>query len=91
MKLATTIAEMNAFTRSPADSVREYADTGFRYLDYSFYSVTKSADHPFMGDNWKQQILDAKAAAEKAVVDEFYANVREQAALLREIRDSVKK
>ena len=34
---------------------------------------------------------DAKAAAEQAIRDEFYANVREQAALLREIRDSVKK
>ncbi len=33
-----------------------------------------------------------KAAAEKkAIEDEFYANVREQAALLREIRDSLKK
>ena len=32
-----------------------------------------------------------KAAAEQAVKDEFYANVREQAALLREIRDSMKK
>ena len=34
---------------------------------------------------------DAKAAEEKAVLDEFYANVREQSALLREIRDSMKK
>jgi len=34
----------------------------------------------------------AKAAAEKkAIEDEFYANVREQAALLREIRDNMKK
>ena len=32
-----------------------------------------------------------KAAKEQAIKDEFYANVREQAALLREIRDSVKK
>ena len=32
-----------------------------------------------------------KAAAEQAIKDEFYANVREQAALLREIRDSMKK
>ncbi len=34
----------------------------------------------------------AEAAAKKqAIEDEFYANVREQAALLREIRDSMKK
>ena len=36
-------------------------------------------------------LADAKAAAEKAIMDEYYANIREQAALLREIRDSVKK
>ena len=34
---------------------------------------------------------DAVAAAEQAIRDEFYANVREQAVLLREIRDSLKK
>ena len=32
-----------------------------------------------------------KAAAEKAVQDQFYANVREQTELLRQIRESVKK
>ncbi len=50
----------------------------------------------------KKAEADAKAAAEKeaaekaaaekkAIEDEFYANVREQSALLREIRDSMKK
>ena len=34
---------------------------------------------------------DAAAAEEKAIRDEFYANVREQALLLREIRDNLKK
>ena len=34
---------------------------------------------------------EAKAAEEKAILDEFYANVREQSALLRDIRDSLKK
>ena len=32
-----------------------------------------------------------KAAAEKAIQDEFYANIREQSALLREIKESLKK
>ena len=32
-----------------------------------------------------------KAAAEKAALDEFYANVREQSELLRDIRESLKK
>ena len=34
---------------------------------------------------------DAAAAEAKAIQDEFYANVREQALLLREIRDNLKK
>lgn len=34
---------------------------------------------------------DAKVAAEKAALDEFYANVREQSRLLKEISESVKK
>lgn len=34
---------------------------------------------------------DAKAAAEQAIRDEFYANIREQSALLRDIRESLKK
>ena len=34
---------------------------------------------------------DAKAAAEKAIIDEYYANIREQSKLLREIAESVKK
>jgi large conductance mechanosensitive channel len=40
----------------------------------------------------EQAAIAAAAAAEKkAIEDEFYANVREQAALLREIRDNMKK
>ncbi len=34
---------------------------------------------------------DAKAAQEKAIADEFYANIREQSQLLREIKESLKK
>ena len=34
---------------------------------------------------------DAAAAEEKAIKDEFYANIREQSALLREIKESLKK
>ena len=38
-----------------------------------------------------KEAADAKAEAEKAVIDEFYANVREQSALLRDIREALKK
>lgn len=64
MKLATTIGEFYAFTGSPAEAVQQYEGTGFRNLDYSFYSVAKIPGHPFMGDNWKAQIIEAKNTAD---------------------------
>lgn len=42
-------------------------------------------------DDAKAAAAKAEADAEKAARDEFYANVREQAALLRDIRESLKK
>ncbi len=65
MKMATTIGEMYAFTESPAAAVRQYEGSGFRYLDYSFYSAVSAKDHPFMGDGWKNIILEAKQAADE--------------------------
>jgi sugar phosphate isomerase/epimerase len=65
MKIATTIGEMYAFTESPAEAVRQYENTGFKYLDYSFYSVVSNANDPFMSDGWKGGVLEAKAAAEE--------------------------
>ncbi len=63
MKIATTIGEVYSYVNgSPAEAVRFYEDTGFTHLDYSFYSMAKP-DHPFMSDNWKEQVLEAKAAA----------------------------
>lgn len=42
-------------------------------------------------DDAKAAAAKAELEAEKAARDEFYANVREQAALLRDIRESLKK
>ena len=42
-------------------------------------------------DEAKAAAAKAEAEAEKAAKDEFYANIREQSALLREIRESLKK
>jgi len=42
-------------------------------------------------DDAKAAVAKAAADAEKAAKDEFYANIREQSALLREIRESLKK
>lgn len=65
MKIATTIGEMYDYTSSPAEAVRSYAGTGFRYLDYSFYY-----DHlersPFMQDDeklWQKEVEDSGEAA----------------------------
>ena len=65
MEIATTIGEMYAFTESTADAVRQYENTGFKYLDYSFYNVLSNASDPFMSDKWKDGVLEAKAAAEE--------------------------
>jgi glucose-1-phosphate adenylyltransferase len=75
MKLATTIGEMYAFTQTPAEAVRQYADSGFRCLDYSFYNVAKNPANPFMGENWREQILEAKAAAEELGFTSFSRDV----------------
>lgn len=66
MKLATTIGEMYDYLATPAEAIRSYRNSGFRYLDYSFYY-----DHlepsPFLQDDdrpWKQQINESAKAAE---------------------------
>lgn len=65
MKLATTIEEMYSYTGSPAEAIRQYEGSGFRYLDYSFYDVVRKADHPFMKDTWQTQIREAKDTADE--------------------------
>lgn len=65
MKLATTIGEMYRFTSSPAEAVRSYKGTGFRYLDYSFYYDCRETS-PFMADDdslWRSQVDAAADAA----------------------------
>lgn len=66
MKIATTIGEVYGYTKSPAEAVRFYEGTGFKYLDYSFYNAL-NPDSPdyMMDDNWRERVLEAKAAAEE--------------------------
>lgn len=65
MKIATTIGEMYAYTAmNPAEAVRMYEGTGFRYLDCSFYNVLNPG-HRFMTDEWKEQVTEAGEAAAK--------------------------
>ena len=65
MKLATTIGEMYDYVPTPAEAIRSYRNSGFRYLDYSFYY-----DHlepsPFLQEDdrlWKQQVNESAEAA----------------------------
>ena len=65
MKIATTIGEMHPFAGSPAEAIAMYEGTGFRYLDYSFYSVVTKPNDPFMSDNWQEGVYASKEVAEK--------------------------
>ena len=65
MKIATTIGEMYSYAEKPAKAIEAYEGTGFKYLDYSFYNVVRTPDHPFMTDNWKEEIFEAKATAQR--------------------------
>ena len=58
----TTIGEMYPYAASPADAVRLYAGTGFRYLDYSFYNANRPGA-AFLTDRWLEEVLAAGEAA----------------------------
>ena len=64
MKIATTIGEMYSYCASPAEAIELYRDTGFRYLDYSFYNVLSTRQPPLLEDSWEKHIYDALSAAE---------------------------
>ena len=68
MKIATTTGELRGYTASPAEAVKMYEGTGFKHLDISFYEVLKEGD-PFMTDAWRDQILEAKEAAQALGMD----------------------
>ena len=64
MKIATTIGEMYPFTNySFADAIRAYEGTGFRYLDFSFYTILLRPDSPMMADGWEDIVEECKEVA----------------------------
>ena len=65
MKIATTTAELNGFTSTPAEAVRAYEGTGFRYLDFSFYNAVSENGNYLMRDNWREYVLEALDVADK--------------------------
>lgn len=65
MRLATTIGDFKKyvdFGASPAQAVRLFQGTGFRYLDYDFYTVIYPGS-PFLGDGWLDQVMETAEAA----------------------------
>lgn len=64
MKIATTIGEVYPWVNDPAEAVEMYEDSGFKYLDFSFYTFVMDKGHPFMGDDWRDMILRAKERAD---------------------------
>lgn len=61
MRLATTTADLAHYAGSVAETVPLFADTGFRYLDYSFDVLYPGS--PFLGDDWLRQVEAAGEAA----------------------------
>ena len=62
MRLATTTGDFNKYTKTPAEAVRAFEGTGFRYLDYSFYNVIYPGS-PFLTDDWLREVDEAAEAA----------------------------
>lgn len=62
MKLCTTTEDFRAYYTSDIEKIRELAAVGFRYVDLSMYNNEAAA---YMHDNWKEDIRQLKAEADK--------------------------
>ncbi len=68
MKIATTIGELESYGFTPAEAIRSYQGTGFKYLDFSFYFAHTRENSPYMEESdlaWKREIEEACTAAEE--------------------------
>ncbi len=67
MRIATTIGEMYDYVPTPADAIKCYKESGFKYLDYSFYYSHKGGSPYLLADEryWKKEIEDAIQAADE--------------------------
>ncbi len=67
MKLATTTADFQGYSGRASDRIRYFEGTGFRYLDFNFYSSIYPGS-PFLDARWERWIEDARdAAAERQI------------------------
>lgn len=66
MKLATTTADLRGYAKTPAETVKLFAGTGFKLLDMDFY-LQNHLGSPFVagGDDWKKLVCDAGETAAK--------------------------
>ncbi len=62
MKLATTTGDLLNYVKTPAEAVRAFEGTEFRYLDYSFYTVIYEGS-PFLGGDWLREVEEAAEEA----------------------------
>jgi len=64
MKLSTTIADFKGYVKTWPEAIQLFEGTGFRYLDFDFYSSIHPGD-PFLSDNWMKEVDAAGEAAAK--------------------------
>lgn len=64
MRLATTTYDFIHYLQNPADRVRAYEGTGFRYLDYNFDDALWPTS-TFLTNHWMDDVIAAGKAAEQ--------------------------
>lgn len=62
MKLATTTGDFSSQSAAPADKVKLFEGTGFRFLDLNLYNAIHEGS-PFLDDRWEKWIDEAGSAA----------------------------
>jgi len=77
MKLATTTADLDAFTHSHCDSIRYIRQAGFRYADFAFEKDYRLQENLFT-DGWEKEIDKIKACAEEEGITFIQAHVLSQ-------------
>lgn len=65
MKIATTIGDMYSFAQSPAEAIKLFKGSKFRYLDYSFSCALSDPNDLLLSDNWEEAIFTCKRVADE--------------------------
>ena len=63
MKIATTTGDFDFCCQTDEEKIRELHRAGFRYIDFSLYSLTE--DCAYMGEHWQDAVQRIKAVAEE--------------------------